>query len=90
MGLDIPLHISVFNELSVVKTFNTSMRIECLPEEKKPSACISCGLCAKNCPQLIDIPDVMKKLSAILKDIPSWKKISREREEIAKKMRENK
>lgn len=90
MGLDIPLHISVFNELSVAKSFNISMRIECLPPEKKPSACISCGLCVKNCPQLIDIPDVMKKLSVILKDMPSWAKISREREEIAKKMRENK
>ncbi len=89
MGLDIPMLISAFNELSVVKTFNTSMRIECLPEEKKPTACIGCGLCAKNCPQLIDIPEVMKKLSEILKEIPSWKKISREREEIAKKMREN-
>lgn len=86
-GLDIPLHISVFNELSVVRSFNTSMRIECLPEDKKPSACISCGRCSKNCPQLIDIPSVMKKLDDVLKKMPSWKQISREREELAKKMR---
>lgn len=86
-GLDIPLHISVYNELQVVKTFNTSMRIECLPEDKKPSACIGCGACAKSCPQLIDIPDVMKSLSAVLATMPSWAVISREREEIAKKMR---
>ncbi len=87
MGLDIPLHISIYNELMVAKSFNSSMRIECLPEEKKPSACIACGLCAKNCPQLIDIPDVMKKLTEILKEIPSWQRISRERENIAKQMK---
>ncbi len=88
MELDIPMLLSVYNELQVVRTFNTSMRIEFLPEEKKPAACIACGKCAKVCPQKIKIPETMKKLAHIMTEMPSWEKISREREEIAKKEKE--
>ena len=90
MGLDIPTLLSIYNELQVVRTFNTSMRIEFLPEEKKPSACISCGKCEKICPQKIKIPETMAKLSRIMTEMPSWAKISREREEIAKREKANK
>ena len=33
------------------------------PEDKRPSACIGCGACAKVCPQKIDIPGIMTKIS---------------------------
>ncbi len=89
-GLDIPFLLSIYNELKVVKTFNSSMRIEFLPEEKKPSACIACGKCVKLCPQMIKIPETLKELTQILTEIPSWAKISREREEIANREREEK
>jgi predicted aldo/keto reductase-like oxidoreductase len=88
MGLDIPTMLSVYNDLQVVKTFNTSMRLEFLPEEKKPSACIGCGLCSKNCPQKIKIPETLKKLCGILDEIPSWREVSLEREKLAKEARE--
>ena len=86
-GLDIPTMLSVYNDLQVVKTFNTSMRLEFLPEEKKPTACIGCGLCSKNCPQKIKIPETLKKLCGILDEIPSWRQVSLEREKLAKKAR---
>jgi len=85
--LDIPLLLSVYNELQVVKTFNTSMRIESLPEEKKPQACIGCGKCEKLCPQHIAIPECLSALSRILKDMPSWEAISRERGKLAEQNR---
>ncbi len=86
--LDIPFLLSIYNDLQVVKTFNTSMRIEFLPEEKKPFNCISCGACSAICPQKIKIPETLKNLDEIMKTMPSWAKISKEREEIAIRERE--
>ena len=88
MELDIPFLLSIYNDLQVVKTFNTSMRIEFLPEEKKPHNCISCGACSTVCPQKIKIPETLKQLDEIMKTMPSWAKISKEREEIAIRERE--
>ncbi|MBR3837840.1 MAG: aldo/keto reductase [Clostridia bacterium] len=89
-GLDIPNLLSIYNDLQVAKSYNASMRLEFLPEEKKPSACIGCGLCSKNCPQKIDIPKALKKLCGILSEIPSWAEISKERAIIAEKARNEK
>ena len=88
MELDIPFLLSIHNDLQVVKTFNTSMRIEFLPEEKKPHNCISCGACSAICPQKIKIPETLSKLDEVMKTMPSWAKISKEREEIAIRERE--
>ena len=86
--LDIPFLLSIYNDLQVVKTFNTSMRIEFLPEEKKPHNCIGCGACSAICPQKIKIPETLQKLDEIMKGMPSWAKISKEREETAIRERE--
>ena len=85
MGLDIPDLIAAYNELRFSPAVNVGMRIEALPEEKRPSACIGCGSCAKICPQGIDIPGAMKEFAAELKKLPSWAEICRQREEAAKK-----
>ncbi len=85
MGLDIPLILSVYNELRFAPVVNASMRLEFLPEDKKPSACLGCGACAHICPQGIDIPAIMKEMTQKLDSMPKWLDISREREEAAKK-----
>ena len=64
-----------------------AMRLEALPEDKRPSACIGCGKCAKICPQNIDIPRAMKGLAEAVAKLPSWTEICRQREEAAKKSR---
>ena len=86
-GLDIPLLISVYNDLKFSKCVNTSMLIEFMPDEQKPSACLACGKCARICPQGINIPQVLKELDEILATMPSWKEISRQREEAAKALK---
>ncbi len=86
--LDIPMLISTYNEIRVSPNMNAGMRIEGMPEEKKPSACIGCRKCTKVCPQNIDIPHIMEDLTEKLKEIPSWKELSRQREEIARLNRE--
>ena len=60
------------------------MRIEFLPDDKKPTACIGCGKCARSCPQNIDIPKELKDLSQKLTTIPSWAETCRQREAAAK------
>ena len=84
-GLDIPALLSVYNELRVSSTVNAAMRVEFLPEEKKPTACIACGKCARSCPQNIDIPAALKALSEKLATIPSWAETCRQREAAAKR-----
>ncbi len=80
MGLDIPMFIATYNEIRVAPVVNSIMRVEALPEEKKPSACIGCGKCAKICPQNIDIPQVLKDFDKAMEKIPSWAEICRQRE----------
>ena len=83
-GLDIPVLLAVYNELRVTPTVNAAMRVEFLPEEKKPTACIACGKCARSCPQNIDIPRALKELAEKLTTIPSWAETCRQREAAAK------
>jgi len=85
MGLDIPLHMAVYNDIRVAPTLTVGMRVEGLPEEKQPSACIGCGKCTQICPQHIDIPTHMKELVELLSKTPSWTEICRKREEERKK-----
>lgn len=84
-GLDIPMLIATYNEIRFSPAVNVAMRLEALPEEKKPSACIGCGKCAKICPQKIDIPAAMKGLAEETRKLPSWAEICRQREEAARK-----
>ena len=80
MGLDIPLLIANYNELRFVPSVNTSMRLDALPENKLPTACISCGKCSQICPRKIDIPQVMKDFSQKLTTITKWSDVCAARE----------
>lgn len=85
MGLDIPMLLSLYNELRFASSLNISMRIEALLEDKRPAACIGCGKCSRSCPQNIDIPKAMKDFAEEIKKMPSWAEVCRQREEAAKK-----
>ena len=89
MGLDIPFLIEIYNDLRYAPGVNSGMKIEFMPEDKRPTACICCGTCVKTCPQNIDIPKVMIDCSGLMKTVPSWRKISAERAEEARKLSEN-
>lgn len=91
VGLDIPVLISYYNELKLTPgSLNVGMRVEALPADKQPSACIGCGACTSICPQNIDIPQIMKDLAEQLTEIPSWAEICRQRDEAARKAKESK
>ena len=75
------------NDLRYAPGVNSASKIEFMPEDKRPTACICCGVCAKICPQNIDIPKVMIDFSNLLKTIPSWTQICAERAEAAAKLK---
>ena len=87
MGLDIPFLLAIDNELRFAPAMNIGMRVDALPENKRPSACIACGKCTRICPQHIDIPGEMHAMVRLLAQSPSWAQICREREEAAKKLK---
>ena len=87
MGLDIPNLLAKYNDFRYVPSFNVSMLIDALPEDKTPAACIACGKCVKTCPQGIDIPGVLKDFVERMSKVPSWVEICRQREEAQKKNR---
>ena len=81
MGLDIPTLINTYNELKVSKSFNATMYLDAISEDKWPSACIECGACKNICPQNIDVPSVLEDLTNTINSMTSWKEICKQREE---------
>ncbi len=80
-GLDIPFLLNMFNEVRVVPSVNSYMRLDALGEDKQASACINCGKCLKLCPQNIDIPANMIKFTELLAKLPTWESICHQRDE---------
>ena len=39
--------LATYNEVRFLPAMNARMRIDALPEEKRPAACIACGKCAE-------------------------------------------
>lgn len=89
MGLNIPYLLDIANEMRFSPSVNATMRLDPLPDDKKPSACLSCGACKTICPQNIDIPLMLRELSEAAKKVRPWAEICKEREEAAKRMRQN-
>ena len=58
--LDIPKLLSLYNEqVFSGGGFIVSMNLNSMPENKRPSACVSCGACQAVCPQGIKIPEIL-------------------------------
>ena len=88
MQLDIPMLIHAYNDLKFANSMTVPMQMDALPEDKRPSACIGCGACAAICPQKIDIPAAMAELAEKLASMPSWAELCRQREEAARKLKQ--
>ena len=80
-GLDIPFLLNIFNEIRVVPSVNSYMRLDALGPDKQSSACIKCGKCVKMCPQGINIPEMMENFTETLAKLPTWESICHQRDE---------
>ena len=54
-------------------TMTPSVRLDALPEEKRPAACIGCGQCTHACPQSIDVPSALAELAQMYENGPHWR-----------------
>ena len=66
VGVKIPMMFDLYNKYILVErkhTLQSALYIGTLPHEKA-SACIQCGKCLEHCPQEIDIPSWLKKVTA--------------------------
>ncbi|MBE6935350.1 MAG: oxidoreductase [Ruminococcaceae bacterium] len=68
MELDIPALLELYNEYTFTGGgFLAPMRVNAMPKEKQPSACIGCRSCETLCPQGIHIADVLADFAEKLK-----------------------
>ena len=81
-GLDIPALLADYNDLRLQFSFTPMMRLELLPDERKPHACLGCGACARICPQGIDIPAALADCAALYDRYPKWSEICAKRNRI--------
>ena len=81
--LDIPQLLAEYNDLRLQFSFTPMMRLENLPDDKKPHACLGCGACAQICPQGIDIPGALADLAALYDQYPKWSEICEQRNRLA-------
>ena len=60
--INIPAIFALYNQYKVEKNdYMFTVYYETLPEEERAEECIKCGLCTKNCPQGLQIPELLEK-----------------------------
>lgn len=64
-GIDIPLVIELYNRAHAgEKDFELAKALTDIPENKRPSECVSCKSCEQVCPQQIKIAEMMKNIGS--------------------------
>ena len=72
MGLNIPMLMMMCNEMRYAPGISVGMRMDALPDDKRPAACVGCGACSAVCPQKIDVPAALRELAQVLEKLPKW------------------
>ncbi len=85
VGLNIPMILSMANEMQVYSSLNLMMRYSALGDGKRAADCIACGQCREACPQKIDVPAEMAKFAEVVSKQKTWEEVCRERAEAAAK-----
>lgn len=69
-GINIPAIFGLYNVYkSNNQGFMFNVNYNALKEDERADKCINCHLCSKNCPQGLDIPALLKKVDATVKEI---------------------
>ena len=89
MELDIPMILSMANEMALTKNMVSVMRYSALGDGKRAEDCIGCGQCARACPQKIDVPEEMRKMAELMAKQTSWEQMCRERVARAEAQKQN-
>lgn len=69
-GVDIPACFKAYNEYNKTRNLgDLKKEYELIPESARAENCINCGGCMAHCPQGIKIPDKLKKLAELYKEV---------------------
>ena len=83
VGLNIPMILSMANEMQLYSSLNLMMRYSALGDGKRAADCIACGQCREACPQKIDVPAEMAKFAEVSSTQKTWEEVCRERAAVA-------
>ncbi|MCR5262021.1 MAG: aldo/keto reductase [Candidatus Gastranaerophilales bacterium] len=69
-NINIPAAFALYNQYKVTNNkMMFTIYYDTLAEAEKPEQCIKCGLCSKNCPQNLKIPELLTEISEEYKKI---------------------
>ncbi len=72
IDIEIPKIFSIYNQHkngTKFKDWQFTMAYEQIPEEHRADKCINCGLCKTKCPQKLDIPNLLKDVDTLYKQL---------------------
>ena len=65
-NVDIPLNFKAYNEYNKTREKSDfTKEYTLVPDNRKATLCIECGVCKSHCPQQIDIPRSLKKVKEL-------------------------
>ena len=72
VGIEIPKIFSIYNQHkngTKYRDWQFTMAYEQIPEDHRADKCINCGICKTKCPQKLDIPNLLKDVDALYKQL---------------------
>ncbi len=70
VGIDIPKNFLIYNQYkSNGRKERFIIAYEAIKEENRADKCINCGICKNKCPQQLDIPNLLKDIASLYKDL---------------------
>ena len=70
VGIDIPKNFMIYNQYKANnKKDRFIIAYETIKEENRADKCINCGICKNKCPQKLDLPNLLKDVAKLYKDL---------------------
>lgn len=70
VGIDIPKNFLMYNQYKATnRKGRFTLAYESIKEENRADKCINCGICKTKCPQKLDIPELLKNVANLYKEL---------------------
>lgn len=70
VGIDIPKNFLMYNQYKATNRKDRfTLAYESIKEENRADKCINCGICKTKCPQKLDIPELLKNVANLYKEL---------------------
>ena len=70
VGIDIPKNFLMYNQYKATNRKDRfTLAYESIKEENRADKCINCGICKTKCPQKLDIPELLKDVANLYKEL---------------------